>query len=203
MKKKNLFLIIGIILFLGLMILVKIKDNFYIDLMVSKFITGFKSKQLTIFFRWITKLGSFKMGLIVCFIILLFSYQSYFGFIYIIIIKIINYIIKTLINRARPNLEKALLLKESSFPSSHATIAVTVYGLLIYIIYKRVSNNFLKLVLIIILSLIILLIGVSRIYLDVHYFTDILGGYLLGIIYLIVITNYLILKDNKVKIRTK
>ncbi len=63
------------------------------------------------------------------------------------------------------------------------------YGFLIYLIYKKVQNKSLKITLIILLALLIVAIGLSRIYLGVHYTSDVLGGFLLSISYLTIFTN--------------
>ena len=68
-------------------------------------------------------------------------------------------------------------------------VSTAFYGLLIYIIYKKVKNPYLKISLIILLSLLIFCIGISRIYLGVHYTSDVLAGFLISISYLIVFTN--------------
>ena len=76
-----------------------------------------------------------------------------------------------------------------SFPSGHSMISAAFYGFLIYLIYKKVKNKKLKITLIIVLSILIVSIGISRIYLGVHYTSDVLGGFLLSISYLILYTN--------------
>ena len=65
-------------------------------------------------------------------------------------------------------------------------ISLAFYGYLIYLIYKYINNKHLKRILIIILSTLICIIGVSRIYLGVHYTSDVLGGFLISIAYLII-----------------
>ena len=65
-------------------------------------------------------------------------------------------------------------------------ISATFYGFLIYLIYKNVKNKYLKYSLITMLVILILLIGTSRIYLGVHYTSDVLAGFLIAISYLII-----------------
>ena len=76
-------------------------------------------------------------------------------------------------------------------------VSMAFYGFLIYLIYKNVKNKYLKWISITILSLLITLIGISRIYLGVHYTSDVLGGFLISISYLIVFTNFLPRKRRK------
>ena len=65
-------------------------------------------------------------------------------------------------------------------------ISMAFYGYLIYLIYKYVENKYVKWILISLLSVLICLIGVSRIYLGVHYTSDVLGGFLISISYLVI-----------------
>lgn len=97
---------------------------------------------------------------------------------------ILNYILKSIIRRPRPTQNRLIDISGYSFPSGHSMISFAFYGLLIYLIYKYIKNKYIKYFSIIALSLLILCIGISRIYLGVHYTTDVLGGYLIGIIYI-------------------
>lgn len=198
MKKKNIVLGILMILFLLLAILVKIDGSFAIDSAVYKFIIGFRNDSLTNFFKLFTKLGTVKICLSVEFIlILIFRNKIYIVFPFTtIFIKGLNLFTKLIVDRERPNILRLVAEKETSFPSGHAMLSITFFGLLIYFIYSKISKNSVKWILIILLSSIIILIGVSRIYLGVHYFTDIIGGYILGLIYLLIITNYIKLRDD-------
>lgn len=68
-------------------------------------------------------------------------------------------------------------------------VGMAFYGYLIYLIYKYVNNKSLKYTLITILSALIIIIGTSRIYLGVHYTSDVIAGFLISISYLVVYTS--------------
>lgn len=76
-----------------------------------------------------------------------------------------------------------------SFPSGHSMISAAFYGFLIYLIYKKVKNKKFKITLIIVLSILIVSIGISRIYLGVHYTSDVLAGFTVSVSYLIIYTS--------------
>lgn len=111
---------------------------------------------------------------------------------------ILNKILKLIIARPRPPRLRLVIENGYSFPSGHSMVSFAFYGFLIYLINKNLKNKKIKYPLIILLSLLILLIGISRIYLGVHYVTDVLGGYIIGLIYLIVFIK--ILKKKKIKL---
>ena len=99
---------------------------------------------------------------------------------------VINFIVKNIIQRPRPIGHRLINETGYSMPSGHSMVSMAFYGYLIYLIYKYVKNKNLKISLIVFLCLLIILVGLSRIYLGVHYTTDVLAGYLLGISYLII-----------------
>lgn len=100
------------------------------------------------------------------------------------------FLLKYLFHRNRP-LYPLKVAKGLSFPSGHAIMSVTFYGLLIYIISQTVSNKLLKWSLIISLCSFIQLIGFSRVYLRVHYASDVAVGYITGFIWLKISLNVL------------
>lgn len=104
----------------------------------------------------------------------------------LVIVTGMNTLLKYLFMRDRPAFN--VLVNESgySFPSGHSMISIVFYGYLIYLIYRFISNKKIKWLLISLLSLIILIIGFSRIYLGVHYASDVIGGFCFGIFYLII-----------------
>ena len=116
---------------------------------------------------------------------------------------LLNVLLKNIIQRPRP--EGYRLIEETgfSFPSGHSMVNTAFYGLLIYLIIKNVKNKKLKYALSILISILILAIGFSRIYLGVHYTSDVLAGFLISVAYLIVFTTILhdILKLEKGEIK--
>lgn len=107
----------------------------------------------------------------------------------IIIEPILNTTLKNIFARPRPIDYRLIEETGYSFPSGHSMASMAFYGLLIYLIYKNVKNKYLKWTLILVLSVLIILIGFSRIYLGVHYTSDVLGGFLISLSYLIIYTN--------------
>ena len=102
------------------------------------------------------------------------------------IITILNQLLKRILQRPRPTEYRIIEESGYSFPSGHSMISMAFYGYLIYLIYKYVENKNVKWILISLLSILICLIGISRIYLGVHYTSDVLGGFLISISYLVI-----------------
>lgn len=111
----------------------------------------------------------------------------------------LNLILKNILQRPRPTQYRLIDETGYSFPSGHSMVSMAFYGFLIYLIYKKVENKYMKWTLISVLSILICLIGISRIYLGVHYTSDVLAGFLMAISYLIIYSSIIskfILKAN-------
>ncbi len=99
-----------------------------------------------------------------------------------------NFILKLIMHRPRPMEYQLVEEGGYSFPSGHSMVSMAFYGFLIYLIFKNVQNKHVKRVSIALLSILILCIGTTRVYLGVHYASDVLAGFMLGIAYLVVFT---------------
>ena len=106
-------------------------------------------------------------------------------FLNLVIITVLNQLLKRILQRPRPTEFRIIEETGYSFPSGHSMVSMAFYGYLIYLIYKYVKNKYVKWGLIVLLSILICSIGVSRIYLGVHYTSDVLGGFLVSISYLV------------------
>ena len=104
----------------------------------------------------------------------------------LIISATINFSLKNILQRPRPTEFRIIDESGYSFPSGHSMVSMAFYGFLIYLIYKNVKNKYIKWGLIGFLAMLIILIGVSRIYLGVHYTSDVLAGFFVAISYLII-----------------
>lgn len=90
---------------------------------------------------------------------------------------------KQIIRRNRPTIAQLIPISDFSFPSGHAFMSMLIYGYFIYQIYHSVKSNY-KWIWISLFSFIIISVGFSRIYLGVHYTTDVLCGYGFGFLLL-------------------
>ncbi|CAN5357756.1 hypothetical protein BH09BAC2_BH09BAC2_21690 [soil metagenome] len=94
--------------------------------------------------------------------------------------------LKYFFHRDRPMEPLMNVARGYSFPSGHALMSVTFYGLLIFLVWqKKHTGRFWKMLLTILFIFLILMIGTSRIYLKVHYASDILAGYSMGFVWLL------------------
>lgn len=187
--KKIITAISLFILGLILGLLVKFNYTASLDSFCYNFLISFKSEGLTNFFKIVTNLGSTWFIIILNIIILIAYLFLKKKEILIITINsclsaIFNNTLKVLIRRPRPSVLRLVEEKGFSYPSGHAMISLLFYVTVIVLINK--SNIKHKKIINASLVAIIILIGLSRIYLGVHYITDILGGYLISASILII-----------------
>jgi len=166
-----------------------LSDN---DASVSAYITSHRSAALTEYFVFVTNLGDalgYLIVSIVCTIIFYFAFKRWqyvaqLAFVMVLALSS-NLILKQIINRARPGVEHLVTVKTLSYPSGHAMMAMAFYGTLIYLVSKFPIRKILKAGLILIFIVLIISIGVSRIYLGVHYPSDIAGGFIGGFVWVV------------------
>lgn len=198
MKKylKWIIFTISFIIFIILSILVLSKKDIAIDALVYNKISPLIKNNLTNNIKLLTYLGSGVVVIgITVFVIIFFKNKKYGLFLSIdlVLITIIQIILKNIFTRSRP-LDIGLIKEKGySFPSGHSLTSMAFYGLIIYLIYNSKLKRQEKIIYITLFSVFILIVGLSRIYLGVHFFTDVVGGFTFSICFLIIYTS--IIKD--------
>ena len=183
-----------LICFISLILFLTITENVFNNEIIKGDTIGYNivsnliSDKLTPLVKMVTWFGSATCLILLTVILFIFVKNKKACLLIgtnLVIITILNQTLKTLLQRPRPTGFRIINETGYSFPSGHSMISMAFYGFLIYLIYKNAKNKYLKLTLIIILFILIISIGLSRIYLGVHYTSDVLAGFLLSIAYLI------------------
>lgn len=199
-KIKNIFIknLKWIILFICLAVFIKLtKDVFYkeiikIDVLAYTYIVEkLRTNTLNTIMKIITSFGDEIVITVFTLISIIIAKNKNTKLtiaVNVILITLLNNIIKILLRRQRPDGFNIITEKGFSFPSGHSMVGAAFYGLLIYFAYKYIKNKKVKYIICTILSLLIISIGISRIYLGVHFASDVIAGFVLSISYLICFT---------------
>lgn len=189
MKKcKWFFFFFALAIFLLFTILVITNNIAWFDDPVYNFLHAMFQDKTTTFFLIITSLSS-PFVLIVMSLLLLITNKdhklSFLVILNLLLSTIGNTVLKLIFLRERPS--DFPLIQESgySYPSGHSMISMAYYGFLIYIVWQTDWSKKAKIIFSICLGLIIFLIGCSRIYLRVHYPSDVVAGFAISFVYLL------------------
>ena len=165
------------------------------DIRIANLFFVFRTDVLTNIFTWITLLGKSQVILVFIFIsvAVLWLWQKKYCFLPLFIAvtgsEAFTYLGKLAFHRPRP--EMAVYAEHSfSFPSGHATIAVAFYGFVGYLLMRFSQSWNRKVNIFFTTILIIIAIGFSRVYLGVHYVSDVWSGYLFGAMWLIIAVSF-------------
>jgi membrane-associated phospholipid phosphatase len=109
------------------------------------------------------------------------------GILFVVIVAVIGvFAAKVFFRRARPTVPWALAFEQSfSFPSGHAAHAVVLYGLIAYLVARLVRRRAVVILAVLGAAFMALATGYSRVYLGVHYPTDVLAGFVVGTLWLL------------------
>ncbi|HML35905.1 MAG TPA: phosphatase PAP2 family protein [Bacillota bacterium] len=185
-KRRALTAAAGFFLFVIISYFVVTRDTLAFDTAVRNYIYGFRSGGLTVFFKAVTYLGNWQTVTLICLLSLLAPrLRLSFGVpmsAAAILAAMLQKLLKVSFHRARPDLTLHLITQGGySFPSGHSFTVLIFYGILIFLCRRYVKNKTAANLATALLSCLILAIGFSRIYLGVHYPTDVLGGWALGV----------------------
>ena len=188
---KRIIFFLFFVIFLAIAEDVFEQEIFEFDSVVYNFLVNNRNEALNNFFKIITQFGSALVLIIITILCVIFIRDKKYKILVpanLVTIAIINIVLKNFFLRPRP--DELRLIEETgySFPSGHAMASTAFYGLLIYIVHEKVENKILRNTICIMLGLLILLISISRIYVGVHYTSDVIAGTCFSIAYLILIT---------------
>lgn len=180
------------------------------DLRVLNIIKEFRNPTLNEIMIFITTFGKKEVvivGSISVALILYLVRRWYYAVglaVSLIFGELLVYLLKNSIERQRPPLNLAILQEPGfSFPSSHAFTAVAFYGMICYFVFRGFKKKRFKLPILLFLSVFILAIGVSRLYLGVHWASDVFAGLVSGVAWVnLVITFIEIRRKSKPRLKS-
>lgn len=185
-----------IIVVVGINIFVELTNALNSDLVanydarITAHVISYRTPQLNIIMQYITNLGDLYGYIAVttiCSLLFYFKFKNWRYVVQLVFVIIVsglsNLALKDVINRARPTAEHLVSVQTLSYPSGHSMSATAFYGFLIYLFFFLNINRSLKILLVGICSFLIVSIGISRIYLGVHFPSDIVGGVIAGTIW--------------------
>jgi membrane-associated phospholipid phosphatase len=168
------------------------EDNLdLVDNTVSTFIQSFRNHSLTVYFKSVTALGERPAYIIFCVSLAIYfviQHKTWKFILQTVVVLLLasasNMALKTVFGRSRPAFEHMVEVTSLSYPSGHAMSATSFYGFLIYLAIILIPQRWLKIAVSVVLSVIVLSIGTSRIYLGVHYPSDVAAGVVGGVIWI-------------------
>lgn len=162
------------------------------DTNISKYFYTLRTPLLTQVMIIISQLGADFILAVSTLILIFFTWkkhkeESILFFIMLIFGAFLNILLKDIFQRPRPTLDPLLTISSYSFPSGHAMNSFVFYVAVSYFIYHFTRNIKLGFIAVSFSVLLIFLIGISRIYLGVHYPSDVLAGYLTGLLWFVLV----------------
>lgn len=189
--KWNQIISIFLLLLNILLLLIYLVTPINIDVVVSQYMITLEDSPVYYLAFWVTKLGSstflipFTIFIMISFV---YVYRQFKQALTISLATLssylLNVLLKMIFKRDRPSLFIEAHATGYSFPSGHAMIPLVFYGLLLYYINQKIESPIIRYILFIFIINLILVIGFSRVILNVHYISDVLIGFLSGLILL-------------------
>lgn len=189
-------LVAFIIVVAGLNIFIELTETLKEDVLtqydhqITEYVISYRASWLTRYFIIVTYIGDFYGYITVVALAVILSLTVFKNWKYIVqtifvllLASISNVFLKRFVDRARPGIEHLVSVNTLSYPSGHAMSAMAFYGFAIYLFYRFKLNRWLKYGIMFVLAVLIISIGLSRIYLGVHFPSDIAGGYIAGLIW--------------------
>lgn len=205
----NLLAFCLLISFVILALYAKNYPYFSIDLLITKSIQNIKNPLFDALMRFITRMGDVDWGLLSVsfFVLTAYFFRKTKEALMILISTIgaatLSTFTKNIIARPRPDPylinQVEVHFKNDSFPSGHVLFYIGLYGFLFFLTFTMFKKSFLRDLFSILFLSLVVLIGLSRIYLGAHWFSDALGSYIIGLLWILLMskTYKRLIKKNK------
>lgn len=191
--------IVGISLSLGsFLVFIKLRNEIFekeltvFDNLIWQFFYRIRNPQLTKIMIVISHLGGEAVIISVITLVIFFLIKKHYRELFflaslLIMSVVISHGLKLITQRSRPDIAPLITVNNYSFPSGHAMNSFVFYTAIAYLVFQKFRNLKLSLIISSIAGVLILLIGISRIYLGVHYATDVIAGYIMGFWWLVTV----------------
>ena len=192
--RKMIVFLICILLFTILSVFVFNNKTMNIDNSLMSYIIGFRNDSLTKKMINITNIGGGYSLIAISLLLLIFIKNKKIPLIIIcnlIFVFLTSQLFKIIFRRERPSEVFLIYTSDFGFPSGHTMVCVAYVIVILYILYNKLDNTMLKVLISMVLIILVILIAFSRMYLGVHYLTDIIGGLLLGISFSMLFIKYI------------
>lgn len=191
-NSKWIIALVMLVIFIQIIIAISKETILVFDTFCYDKVSLLISDKMTFFVKMITNLGSAFALITITLLIILFFKNKKYGIltgINLLVVFLFNLVLKFIFARPRPI--DINLIEESgySFPSAHAMVSTAFYGFIIYLILKSNLSKLNKTIYSVLLTILIVFICITRVYLGVHYASDVLGGAIIATLYTILFTN--------------
>lgn len=179
-----MFLVIFIVSFCTIAYLVEMDQLVTFDHLIMTYVQSFETDILTNIMIFFSYIGDTVPVIIISLASAFFLYRvlHHRRELFLLVITMIgstllNITFKVIFQRTRPEINQIVFEEGYSFPSGHSMAAFSLYGILTFLLWRHIKTRIGRGILLMVNSLMIVLIGLSRIYLGVHYPSDVIGAY--------------------------
>ena len=180
------------------------------DTSIIKYVQGLESPWLTTIMKVFTWSGSAlfvaPLALILFFFLYFVKHHRHQAILFIVVIlgtPLLNSLLKLYFKRERPEIYRIMDANGFSFPSGHTMMAFSVYAIIAYIVWRNMHTALTRVLLVLFAAFMIIMIGTSRIYLGVHYPSDVFGGIAASALWVTVAISVYVYFQHKLEKKTR
>lgn len=186
---KTLVLLVAALVFVWLLGEVASGEIMRLDTLAYElFVERLRSDALTPFMEAFTSLASVVVLAVMAAVIAALAPGKAPGWcvaVNLVCVVLLNTVLKVIVQRPRPDGFRLISETGYSFPSGHSMVSMAFFGLLIWMVWRYHRKDVMRIVWCVVFGLVIAMVGISRIYLGVHYASDVLAGFCVSLVWLI------------------